>query len=180
MCLDGVARTGDWEKAKRENPDDLNWLTEWVVAARTGQLKLLSPQRTESRLAAAAAGPNVILLLDAFFHVVIWRGEMIQAWYDAGYQEKEEYANFKALLTAPAEDAKHILSDRFPVPKFIQTNAGGSQARFLTSKVNPSQTHNSGGAGAPYQGQSDSSVVITDDVSLKVFMEHLIRLAVQS
>lgn len=131
-------------------------------------------------LDATSLKPNVILLLDSFFHVVIWRGEMIQAWYDAGYQEKEEYANFKALLTAPAEDAKHILADRFPVPKFIQTNAGGSQARFLTSKVNPSQTHNTGGAGGPYQGQSDSSVVITDDVSLKVFMEHLIRLAVQS
>ena len=54
------------------------------------------------------------------------------------------------------------------VPKFIQTNAGGSQARFLTSKarqpcvfravseVNPSQTHNTSGGGA-YQGQSDSS-----------------------
>ncbi|CAE7941364.1 unnamed protein product [Symbiodinium necroappetens] len=39
MCLDGKARTGDWEKARRENPDDLNWLTEWVVAARTGQLE---------------------------------------------------------------------------------------------------------------------------------------------
>eukprot|EP00439_Symbiodinium_sp_Y106_P082133 s1128_g21.t1 len=128
-------------------------------------------------LDATSLKPNVILLLDAFFHVVIWRGEMIQAWYDAGYQDKEEYANFKALLTAPAEDAKHILADRFPVPKFIQTNAGGSQARFLTSKVNPSQTHNSGPG---WGGGSDSSVVITDDVSLKVFMEHLIRLAVQS
>mmetsp|Transcript_52651 Transcript_52651/g.85346 ORF Transcript_52651/g.85346 Transcript_52651/m.85346 type:complete len:222 (-) Transcript_52651:186-851(-) len=39
MCLDGKARTGEWEKAKRDNPDDLNWLTEWVVAARTGQLE---------------------------------------------------------------------------------------------------------------------------------------------
>merc|ERR1719384_5374 len=87
--------------------------------------------------------PNVILLLDAFFHVVIWRGEKVQAWYDAGYQEKEEYANFKALLQAPAEDAKQILNDRFPVPRYIQTNAGGLQARFLTSKVNPSTTHNS-------------------------------------
>mmetsp|Transcript_37389 Transcript_37389/g.69782 ORF Transcript_37389/g.69782 Transcript_37389/m.69782 type:complete len:170 (-) Transcript_37389:189-698(-) len=38
MCLDGKARKGDWERAKRENPDDLGWLTEWVVAARTGQL----------------------------------------------------------------------------------------------------------------------------------------------
>merc|ERR1719401_2123243 len=126
-------------------------------------------------LDSASLRPNVILLLDAFFHVVIWRGEMIQTWYDAGYQEKEEYANFKALLQAPAEDAKQILADRFPVPKFIQTAAGGSQARFLTSKVNPSTTHNTQGF-----GQGDSSIVITDDVSLKVFMEHLIRLAVQS
>merc|ERR1719310_274180 len=93
-------------------------------------------------LDATSLKPNVLLLLDTFFHVVVWRGETIQAWYDAGYQEKEEYANFKQLLTAPAEDAKAILSDRFPVPKFIQTSAGGSQARFLTSKVNPSQTHN--------------------------------------
>merc|ERR1719387_3214612 len=130
-------------------------------------------------LDAASLKPNVILLLDAFFHVVIWRGETIQAWYDAGYQEKEEYANFKALLQAPAEDAKQILNDRFPVPRYIQTNAGGSQARFLTSKVNPSTTYTSQGSGG-FGPVSDSSVVITDDVSLKVFMEHLIRLAVQS
>merc|ERR1719235_3168064 len=56
-------------------------------------------------LDAASLKPNVILLLDAFFHVVIWRGETIQAWYEAGYQEKEEYANFLQLLHAPAEDA---------------------------------------------------------------------------
>eukprot|EP00747_Dinoflagellata_sp_TGD_P059835 gnl/TRDRNA2_/TRDRNA2_151747_c4_seq1.p1 gnl/TRDRNA2_/TRDRNA2_151747_c4~~gnl/TRDRNA2_/TRDRNA2_151747_c4_seq1.p1 ORF type:complete len:316 (-),score=69.74 gnl/TRDRNA2_/TRDRNA2_151747_c4_seq1:63-1010(-) len=130
-------------------------------------------------LDAASLKQNVILLLDAFFHVVIWRGETIQAWYEAGYHEKEEYANFKTLLTAPAEDAKQILWGRFPVPKFIQTHAGGSQARFLTSKVNPSQTHNSQGTGFSAM-PSDSSVVITDDVSLKVFMEHLIRLSVQS
>lgn len=120
--------------------------------------------------------PNVILLLDAFFHVVVWRGETIQHWYDAGYQEKEEYANFKALIQAPAEDCKSIMSNRFPVPRYIQTNAGGSQARFLTSKVNPSNTH-SNTSGFEHGG---GSVVITDDVSLKVFMEHLIKLAVQS
>merc|ERR1719198_648321 len=39
MCLDGKARNGDWEAAKAADPDSLNWLTEWVVAARTGQLK---------------------------------------------------------------------------------------------------------------------------------------------
>merc|ERR1712113_1169778 len=116
-------------------------------------------------LDAASLKPNVILLLDAFFHVVIWRGETIQAWYDAGYQDREEYANFKALLAAPAEDAKLILGERFPAPRFIQTNAGGSQARFLTSKVNPSTTHTSTTGGFNQVG--DSSVVITDDVSLK-------------
>jgi len=119
--------------------------------------------------------PNVILLMDTFFHVVIWRGETIQQWYEAGYQDKEEYANFKTLIQAPAEDCKNIMSSRFPVPKFIQTNAGGSQARFLTSKVNPSNTYASNS-----YGDAGSTHIITDDVSLKVFMEHLIKLAVQS
>merc|ERR1712039_735787 len=109
---------------------------------------------------------------DDFFHVVIWRGEKTQAWYDKGYQEMEEYANFKTLLQAPANDAEQILADRFPVPKFVQTNAGGSQARFVTSKVNPSNSGQGFGDGQP--------AVLTDDVSLKVFMEHLIRLAVQT
>ena len=113
-----------------------------------------------------------------------------------------------------------------------------TEIKFPLPEVNPSQTHNSGGAGGPYQGQSDSSVagskmgsedglqrrgpskqstfaigslycfcydilifplltspelwrllnllflsscevVITDDVSLKVFMEHLIRSGVR-
>merc|ERR1712050_671584 len=53
-------------------------------------------------LDAASLRPNIILLLDTFFHIVIWRGETIQAWYDAGYADKEEYANLKELLTAPA------------------------------------------------------------------------------
>jgi protein transport protein SEC23 len=127
------------------------------------------------QLDANSLKPNVILLMDTFFHVVIWRGETIQLWYEAGYQEKEEYANFATLLRAPAEDAKQILAGRFPVPKFIQTNAGGSQARFLTSKVNPSNTHTNSGFES-----GGTSVVITDDVSLKVFMEHLVKLAVQS
>merc|ERR1712187_1017939 len=126
-------------------------------------------------LDATSLKPNVILLLDAFFNVVIWRGEQIQAWYDAGYQDKEEYANFKALLHAPAEDAKQILSDRFPAPRYIQTNAGGSQARHLTSKVNPSQTYNTQAMYTGTNSGGDSSVVITDDVSLKVFMDNLIK-----
>jgi len=127
-------------------------------------------------LDASSLKPNVILVLDTFFLVLIWRGETIQQWYDAGYQNNEEYANFRQLLVAPEEDCKAILQDRFPAPKFIQTAAGGSQARFLLSKVNPSQTHNTQAGFGEQQG----GVVLTDDVSLKVFMDHLIRLAVQT
>jgi hypothetical protein len=49
------------------------------------------------------------------------------------------------------------------------------QQRFLLSKVNPSQTHNNMIA----WGQDASGApVLTDDVSLQVFMEHLKKLAV--
>jgi len=126
-------------------------------------------------LDSSSLKPNVILLLDAFFHVVVWRGETIAQWYEAGYQDKEEYANFKSLIQAPAEDCKSIMGSRFPVPRYIQTNAGASQARFLTSKVNPSNTYASNS-----YADAGSTHIITDDVSLKVFMEHLIKLAVQS
>ena len=58
---------------------------------------------------------------------------------------------------------EQVLLTRFPVPRYIDTEQGGSQARFLLCKVNPSQTHNNqawgGGDGAP---------VLTDDVSLQV------------
>lgn len=53
-----------------------------------------------------------------------------------------EYENFKQLLLAPLDDAQEILQTRFPMPRYIDTEHGGSQARFLLSKVNPSQTHN--------------------------------------
>lgn len=53
-----------------------------------------------------------------------------------------EYENFRQLLQAPVDDAQEILSTRFPMPRYIDTEQGGSQARFLLSKVNPSQTHN--------------------------------------
>jgi protein transport protein SEC23 len=128
-------------------------------------------------LDASSLKANVILVLDTFFLLVIWRGETIQQWYDAKYQESPEYENFRQLLIAPEDDCKQILSDRFPAPKFIQTAAGGSQARFLLSKVNPSVTHNTS---SQFGGDSGGSVVLTDDVSLKVFMDHLIRLSVQS
>jgi protein transport protein SEC23 len=49
---------------------------------------------------------NVILLLDTFFDVVVWQGEVIKKWEKAGYQDQPEYENFKYLLQAPLDDCK--------------------------------------------------------------------------
>lgn len=52
---------------------------------------------------------------------------------------------------------------------------GGSQARFLLSKLNPSTTHMSTSMyGTMPTGAGQA--IFTDDVSLQVFMEHLKRL----
>lgn len=117
--------------------------------------------------------PDVILLLDTFFHILIFHGENIAQWRKAGFQDQEDHVNFRELLEAPRKDASELLIDRFPLPRFINTDAGGSQARFLLSKLNPSTTHQN----ADVYGAS-SSIVLTDDVSLQTFMKHLQKLAV--
>lgn len=120
--------------------------------------------------------PDRILLMDTFFHIVIFHGETIAQWREAKYQEMPEYANFKQLLEAPVDDAQEILQTRFPMPRYIDTKQGHSQARFLMSKVNPSQTHNN----TYGYGQEGGAPVLTDDVSLQVFMDHLKNLTVSS
>ena len=79
------------------------------------------------------------------------------------------------MLEAPVEDASELLSDRFPIPRYIVCDQNGSQARFLLSKLNPSTTHTSDSS---YGQASGGQMIFTDDVSLQVFMEHLKKLAV--
>ena len=124
-------------------------------------------------LDASSVRPDVILLLDTFFYVIVFHGETIAAWRDQGYQDHEEHVHFKNLLHQPLEDANAIMDARFPVPRYIIADQHKSEARFLICKLNPSVTHNSTDIHA---GQ----VIPTDDVSLKVFMEHLMKLSVES
>uniref|UniRef100_A0A8C4VQD9 Protein transport protein SEC23 n=1 Tax=Gopherus evgoodei TaxID=1825980 RepID=A0A8C4VQD9_9SAUR len=113
--------------------------------------------------------PDRILLMDTFFQILIYHGE--PQWRKSGYQDMPEYENFRHLLQAPIDDAQEILHSRFPMPRYIDTEHGGSQARFLLSKVNPSQTHNNMYA----WGQ-----VSIQNIVLQVFMDHLKKLAVSS
>lgn len=125
-------------------------------------------------LTVCAATPDRILLLDTYFNVVVFHGETVAEWKRQNYHENPEYASFKQLLEAPQEEAKELMRERFPYPRFVDCNQHGSQARFLLSKVNPSSTHNQ------MQGGGGGEIIQTDDVSFQTFLEYLQRLTVQS
>lgn len=126
-------------------------------------------------LDVAAIAADRVLLLDAYFSVVIFHGVNVAEWRKAGYQNQPEYQSFAQLLQAPPDDAQAIIAERFPVPRLVVCDQHGSQARFLLAKLNPSATYNST-HGPPPGGD----IIFTDDVSLQVFVEHLQKLAVQS
>ena len=77
------------------------------------------------------------------------------------------------LLQAPQAYAEQIVKHRFPVPKLVICDQNGSQARFLLARLNPSSSYSNP------SGMS-AEVIMTDDVSLQVFLDHLRKLAVQS
>uniref|UniRef100_A0A8C0BEY0 Protein transport protein SEC23 n=1 Tax=Buteo japonicus TaxID=224669 RepID=A0A8C0BEY0_9AVES len=199
-----MARLGVYRAESEEGPDVLRWLDRQLIRlgrtlrnessyyrhhfARqdlTQSLIMIQPilyaysfhgPPEPVLLDSSSILPDRILLMDTFFQIVIYLGETIAQWQKAGYQDMPEYENFKHLLQAPLDDAQEILQTRFPMPRYIHTEHGGSQARFLLSKVNPSQTHNNLYA----WGQESGAPILTDDVSLQVFMDHLKKLAVSS
>ncbi|KAK6454166.1 uncharacterized protein RJT20DRAFT_56763 [Scheffersomyces xylosifermentans] len=122
-------------------------------------------------LDSLSLGHSKILLLDTFFHILIHHGSKVAEWRKAGYHEQPEYAHFKEFLEAPKREAMEILMDRFPLPRFIDCDEGGSQARFLMAKLNPSTSY----ATNPNHlyGFGDRFDVFTDDTSLQSFMDHV-------
>ncbi|KAL2907111.1 Protein transport protein SEC23 [Bienertia sinuspersici] len=119
-----------------------------------------------------SVSPDVILLFDSYFYVVIHYGSKIAQWKKLGYHKDPNHENFRKLLEAPELDVEQLIAERMPVPKVIRCDQHSSQARFLLAKLNPSVTHNS-------TYNEGSEIVFTDDVSLQVFMDHLQELAVQ-
>lgn len=126
-------------------------------------------------LDVASISADRILLLDAYFSVVVFHGMTIAQWRNMGYHNQPEHQAFAQLLQAPHDDAQAIIKERFPVPRLVVCDQHGSQARFLLAKLNPSATYNSANEAPP-----GGDIIFTDDVSLQVFVEHLQRLAVQS
>ncbi|EGW29961.1 uncharacterized protein SPAPADRAFT_144148 [Spathaspora passalidarum NRRL Y-27907] len=134
-------------------------------------------------LDSLSLGPSKILLLDTFFQILIYHGSQIAAWRNAGYHEQADFAYFKDFLEAPKQEAMILLMDRFPLPRFIDCDENGSQARFLMAKLNPSTNYASNvnqfvGGGVGGTSSSSPYDVLTDDLNLQTYMEHLQRLVV--
>ncbi|KAI6116371.1 hypothetical protein F5141DRAFT_1062436 [Pisolithus sp. B1] len=103
------------------------------------------------------ATPDVILLVDNFFHILIFHGETVARWRKAGYQDKAGYKHFKELLEAPVTDAEAYATIHCPP---------------IVASIRHMMTSMYGTA----VGTATGPVTFTDDVSLQVFMEHLKRL----
>ncbi|KAL6762935.1 hypothetical protein V8C86DRAFT_2509254 [Haematococcus lacustris] len=117
--------------------------------------------------------PDRILVLDTYFYLVVFHGQTVAQWRKAGYHNLPEHTAFATLLAAPQQEVKEIAARRFPVPRIVDCDKNGSQARYLLVKLNPSSTYSSA-------MPTSAEVINTDDVSLATFTEHLKRLAVQS
>ena len=140
-------------------------------------------------LDVASIQPDAILLLDTFFMIVVHAGATVAEWRKAKYQDQPEHEAFRALLAAPVADAARAMAERCPTPRLVECDQGGSQARFLLAKLNPSATHATSDAGtsASFYGDAPpgaegagAEIIFTDDISMNVFMQHLAKLAVQS
>lgn len=119
-----------------------------------------------------------ILFLDTYFHVLIHLGRAIDDWKKQNYHLDPNYESFARFIEIPEKDALYVVSQRFPIPRYIYTSHGASQARFLLSKVNPRTTQNNSTIDNSYYSNDYNSnvTVFTDDISLDMFMEHIKKL----
>ncbi len=133
-------------------------------------------------LDVSSCDPRRILVLDTFFHVVIWYGSTIHFWRMEGMQNNPEHGHFAQLLKAPVADARQNMVLRFPAPRFIECVEGGSQSRFLMARVYPSNKRSGkelsdaeaamlAQGAEPDVGEGPKAVVLSDDSTYQEFRD---------
>ncbi|ESL11601.1 protein transport protein Sec23 [Trypanosoma rangeli SC58] len=172
------------------SPDETTFKRHWLMRDSVDNCVLMiqpalysydieAPQASPVPLDSCSLRPDNILLMDAYFNIHIMWGTTIFAWIQAKYQENPEYTYFAQLLDTVESDAIGLLSTRYPYPRFSRTDANGSEARHIKTRMNPTTTHHSGpigaaaaGIGATAEGDQ-SDVIYTDEASIMKFMESL-------
>jgi protein transport protein SEC23 len=121
-------------------------------------------------LSATSVTANNVLLLDTFFHIVVHTGSNIAAWRKAGYHLQPEYENLAELVNTPKADAENLMSDRMPLPIYVECDQGTSQSRFLKASVDPAITHLNA------QTEGEGQMILTEDASLQIFIDKLTQI----
>lgn len=123
-------------------------------------------------LDSSQLSPKRILLLDTYFQIVIWYGQTVAQWKAREIWKEQQFEYIGGLIRQPLIDAKHRIESRLPTPRFIECVEGGSQARFMLARLNPSTQATVGVDG--------EAIAFTEDITLNVFLQHLKRLVVQN
>lgn len=179
------------------SPDEATFKRHWLMRETVDRCvlmiqptlysyKLDNPNAVAVPLDSQSLQTDNIVLMDAFFNMHIMWGSTIYEWIKQKYHENPEYEHFKNLLSAVEDDAKILLCQRFPYPRFSRTDANGSEARHIKNRVNPANTYSRvesvpdhygaanmiGGTG----GRESADVINTDDTSIAKFTASLKRI----
>lgn len=179
------------------SPDEATFKRHWLMREPVDRCVLMiqptlysydltNPSAVAVPLDSQSLQADNIVLMDAFFNMHIMWGSTIYEWIKQKYHEDPEYEHFKNLLSAVEDDARILLNQRFPYPRFSRTDANGSEARHIKNRVNPAHTYSgTGSASDPYgagsmivgMGAKESADVInTDDTSIAKFTASLKRI----
>lgn len=135
--------------------------------------EISDPNPRSVLLSASSVDSSKILVLDTFFLVLVFLGHDVFEARKEGLAEKPEGEAFRNFLAAPLADAQALCKDRLPYPRYIECAQFSGDARHLLAIIDPNVTHNT----ASKSGVGEA--VLTEDVSLQVFVDHLKRAAVQ-
>ncbi|ELP92596.1 protein transport protein sec23, putative, partial [Entamoeba invadens IP1] len=113
--------------------------------------------------------PDQILLLDTYFYLIVFRGNVVADWMKQKLEEKEEYAGLKDFFVKAENDANEMSKGRIPAPRIYVCNQYSGNQRYLLTVLDP--------AVAP--GQNKNDLIFTEDVNLETFLGHLKQLAVK-
>ena len=120
-------------------------------------------------LSMQSVDKDSILLLDTYFYLVVFRGEDVASWIKQNLVEQEQYAGLADFYQKPEDDAKELSQDRIPAPRIYVCNRHSGHQRYILTVLDP--------AIVPTTNRND--IMVNEDVTLKVCMEHLRRLSVK-
>ena len=124
---------------------------------------------TPALLSLASVKPDEILVLDTYFYLVVFRGNVVAQWMEQKLEEQEQFAGLKDFYANPIKDAEELSKDRIPAPRIYVCNQYSGNQRFLMTILDP--------AVAP--GQNKNDLIFTEDISLENFLTHLKQMAVK-